>query len=100
MKTLSNEDTKSQLVISCCQERLTLEGLICIQLSHWQRGSHENSQTTQAFAKTKGCSLQTDSGASLNSLSTEKSSWDLHGASMKCLWYTSGVLQKVLCRLL
>lgn len=91
VRTPSSGDMDSQLAISCCQERLTPEGLLCIQPSHWQRGSHENSQTTRAFAKTKDCSLQTDRGAPLNSLDTEKTGWYLHGAItlVKYLWYTS-----------
>lgn len=38
-----------------------LEELGCTQLSCWPSGSHGNHQTTQADAKTKGCSLQSDS---------------------------------------
>lgn len=47
--------------ISCFQARLPVSGLGCFQLSFCPMGSHWNLQTTQAVAKTKGCSLQGDS---------------------------------------
>ena len=47
----------------CSQARLLVEGLSCIQLSCWPKGSYGNSQTIQADAKIEGCSLQTDSGS-------------------------------------
>lgn len=56
---------KSQLGISCFQVRLPVAGLGYIQLSCWQKGSHGNSQTTQAVTKTKGCFTKTDSGVQL-----------------------------------
>lgn len=47
------------LVISCSQARCPVDGLDCIQLSCWPRGSHRNPQTVQADATTKGCALKT-----------------------------------------
>lgn len=37
----------------------------CIQLDCWLRGSHRNTQVTQAVAMEKGCVLQTDRPAEL-----------------------------------
>lgn len=66
-------------------------------------GSHGNPQTSQADAKTKGCSPKIDSGAPLlrimstQQLNMEKSSWCLHGASSLCSIQVSlmweGILQ-------
>ena len=58
-------DRELQLAISCCQARLPVAELGCSQLSCWPKGSPGNSQTTQAVAKTRDCSLQINSGASL-----------------------------------
>ena len=52
---------KPQLAISRQQMILPVLGLSFIELSSRPKRSHGNTQTTQAFAKTIGCSPQTDS---------------------------------------
>lgn len=49
-------EVDSRLDISCSQARLPTVGQGFIQMKFWPRGSHGNPQTTQAVAKTKGCS--------------------------------------------
>ena len=63
MRTPSDGGYGVSTGVSRGQARLLLERLGCIQLSCWPRGSHENLETTQADAKTKGCSLKTAIGA-------------------------------------
>ena len=42
----NNEDTESQLTISCCQARLPVVGLGYIRLSCWPRGPNGNPMGT------------------------------------------------------
>ena len=65
MGILVVEGTESQLAMSHSQVRLPVVELECIQLSCGPRRCQSNSPKTQAAAKTKGGSLQTDSGTLL-----------------------------------
>ena len=56
-------ETELQLDISCHPMKLPVLGIGYIQLSCWPKGSHGNSQTTQAVVRTIGCSSQTDGKA-------------------------------------
>jgi hypothetical protein len=56
-------ETELQLDISCHQMKLPVLGIGYIPLSCWPKGSHGNSQTTQAVVRTIGCSSQTDGKA-------------------------------------
>ena len=56
-------DTTDPLDNSCHQMKLPVLGIGYIPLSCWPKGSHGNSQTTQAVAKTVSCSPQTDGKA-------------------------------------
>lgn len=62
MKSSNNGKTEHQLNISCHEMKLQLLGLVTYNWVADQRGpSQGNHQTTQAVAKTIGCSPQTDS---------------------------------------
>ena len=56
------------------QARIPGEGLGCIQFSCWSRVPHGNLQTTQAAAKTQGCSPKTASG-SIAELTSTHGTW-------------------------
>lgn len=55
--------TKTQLVISYPQTNLPVIGQVSI---YRPKGTHGNLQTTQAIAKTKGCTSKTDCRTSLS----------------------------------
>ena len=88
MRSPNNGGMESQLAISCYQMRLPVAGLGCIQLSCWTGGYMEIPKEPRLLLRqwVSHCKLTVlphcHGQYSYNSLNMEKSSWNLHRASI------------------